>query len=173
MAKSPSNRFLSIISGLGLSMTIADANLLTSHADQDKSKLFYESIGAIRELYTTSRLGLFEKKDESQINRIYPLNSSTNHLSVIRENNPKSLDQIIHENTVDPLSCPGIWPKEFTRTKKQLNNCLNNRENCLGYSQKISKFTSSDTIITVFGFLSGTDKKPKKPITTGKIILLR
>ena len=103
MAKSPSNRFLSIISGLGLSMTIADANLLTSHANQDKSKLFYESIGAIRELCTMSRLGLFEKKDESQINRIYPLNSSTNHLSVIRENNPKSLDQIIHENTVDPL----------------------------------------------------------------------
>lgn len=140
-----------------------DANVLRLYADQEKSKRLYESIGAIRELCTMSRLGLFEKEDESRITQVYPLNSLINHLSVIRDNDPRFLDPIICENIDDPSSCPGIWPKEFMRTKKQLSNYRNNGEDCLGDSQTISEFTCSDTVATIFGFLSGTGES-KKPV---------
>ena len=154
-AKSFCHPFLGL-AGLGLLISTIGNPASAHPEDKDDERRAYESIGAIREICTMSRLGIFNLKDESNITPAYLSNSLTEHLALAKEVCPELLDQIINNSLEDPSTCRRIWPKEFNRTKEQLKNCKYNAKDCLGKSMEVSEFKCNDTTIRSFGFLGRT-----------------
>ncbi len=170
-AKSFCHPFLGL-AGLSLLISAIGNPAFAHPEDKDDERRAYESIGAIREICTMSRFGIFEQKDESHITQSYPLNSLTEHLSLVNELSPELLDQIINKSLEDPSTCPSIWPKKFKRTKEQLKNCKYNAEDCLGKSMEVSEFKCTDTTTRTYGFLDRAGEA-RPPITMHRNYIIK